>query len=200
MGTMSTFSFYANKLITTGEGGMVVTDDPALADWLRSARNLFLGTDRRFEHEDLGWNARLTNMQAALGLSQLKRMQSVIERKREIAARYSARLADVVELQLPPSEPWARSVYWMYGVVVREDVGMDARTLAAGLLEQGIETRPFFSGMHEQPVFKRRGMFAGESYPVAEGLSRRGLYLPSGLALTDRQMDEVASALKAMLG
>jgi perosamine synthetase len=198
-GSMSCFSFYANKLITTGEGGMVLTDDPELAEKLASLRNLCFQADRRFYHEALGFNFRLTNLQAALGLAQLERVDEIVARKRKIGAEYTRRLKGVQGLQLPVEEPWARNVYWMYGVVVSEGTGMDAPTLSKKLAAHGIQTRPFFLGMHEQPIFKHREWFCRESYPVAERLARQRLYLPSGMALTDEQLESVADALQAIL-
>ena len=123
----------------------------------------------------------------------------MVERKREVARRYNDRLREIVSLQLPAEERWARSVFWMYGVVVDEASGLDATALARRLDAEGVETRPFFLGMHEQPVFLRRGLFAGESYPVAERLARQGLYLPSGTALTDDQVETVSDALVRVL-
>ena len=198
-GALSCFSFYANKLITTGEGGMIVTDDPELADAARSLRNLCFQSQRRFYHEHLGFNFRLTNMQAALGCAQLARMDEIVARKRAIAGEYNRRLNNIAGLQLPAEEPWARSVYWMYGIVVSEDRSMDAVQLAELLKEREIETRPFFLGMHEQTVFHQRGLFINESYPVTERIARQGLYVPSGLGLTDRQLSEVCSALGEIL-
>jgi perosamine synthetase len=198
-GDASCFSFYANKLVTTGEGGMVVTDDAALAERVRSQRNLSFEPGRRFYHRSLGHNYRLTNLQAALGVAQLGRMEEIVARKRATAAAYTARLAGLEQLELPPEEPWARSVYWMYGVVLRDEAGPDAQELAASLMDGGVETRPFFLGMHEQPALLERGLFAGERYPVAERLARRGLYLPSGLALTEEQIERVCSALREAL-
>jgi perosamine synthetase len=198
-GTMSTFSFYANKLVTTGEGGMLVTDDPELAARARRLRNLGFLPQRRFYHTELGFNFRLTNMQAALGLAQLERMPQIVARKRWLGEEYTRRLGDLAGVQLAAQEPWGRSVYWMYGLVLDEAWGMDAVELARRLRERGVETRPFFLGMHEQPVLKERGLFAGESYPVAERLARQGLYLPSGLALTECQLAEVCEAVRACL-
>ena len=117
-GTLSCFSFYANKLITTGEGGMVLTDDPELAEKARSMRNLCFKADRRFHHEELGFNFRLTNLQAALGVAQVERIEEIIARKRWMGQEYNRRLAGIKDLQLPVEEPWARNVYWMYGVVL----------------------------------------------------------------------------------
>jgi perosamine synthetase len=194
-GTLSCFSFYANKLITTGEGGMVLTDDLALAARARSLRNLCFQPERRFYHQDLGFNFRLTNMQAALGLAQFERMDEIIARKRWMGKEYTRRLRELKVLQLPVEEPWARNVYWMYGMVVAEETGMDAAKLANRLRERGVETRPFFLGMHEQPVFHKRGLFVKERYAVTERLARQGLYLPSGLALTQDQLSEVCNTV-----
>jgi perosamine synthetase len=198
-GTLSCFSFYANKLITTGEGGMVLTDDEALAEKARSDRNLAFQSRRRFYHEDLGFNFRLTNLQAALGLAQLERIDQIVAQKRWMGSEYTQRLRDIRGLQLPTEEIWARNVYWMYGVVLSEDTHMDALQFASRLRELGVETRPFFLGMHEQPVFHKRGLFLNERYPTAERLARQGLYLPSGLALTPEQLSRVCEAVKEVL-
>jgi perosamine synthetase len=199
-GTTSCFSFYANKLVTTGEGGMLLTDDPQLAERSRRLRNLGFLSSPRFLHYEVGYNFRLTNLQAALGLAQLERLGQIVERKRWLGRAYTERLRDVAGLQLPVEEPWARSVYWMYGVVLdAEQTGLDARTFAERLAARGVETRPFFLGMHEQPVFHARGLFAGERYPVAERLARQGLYLPSGLGLQECELDAVCRALREAL-
>ncbi len=199
LGDISCFSFYANKIITTGEGGMALTRDPDLAERLRSERNLAFRKDRRFFHTKLGHNYRLTNVQAAIGLAQLERIEEHIAKKRWMARAYTERLQDIHQLQLPVEKSWAKNVYWMYGVVLAEDVPMDADDFALRLHAEGVDTRPFFLGMHEQPVFQERGLFIGERYPVAEFISRRGLYLPSGLTLTDGQVDQVAEAIRIVL-
>jgi perosamine synthetase len=199
LGTLSTFSFYANKLLTTGEGGMLLTDDDALADRARKLRNLAFEPERRFWHRELGFNFRLTNLQAALGVAQLERMDEIVARKRWLGQTYTARLADLPSLELQTQEPWAESVFWMYGVIVREETDMDAVAFAARLAERGVETRPFFLGMHEQPVLRDRGLFDAESYPVAERIARQGLYLPSGLALDECQVERVCKAVREVL-
>jgi perosamine synthetase len=199
-GEVSCFSFYANKLITTGEGGMVLTDDHALAERVRSLRNLCFEPRRRFHHERLGHNFRLTNLQAALGVAQIERIDEIVATKRWIGAQYTQRLSDLGGIQLPREEAWARSVYWMYGLVLDEETGMDAQECARRLRERGVETRPFFLGMHEQPAFHSRGMFLSERYPVAERLARQGLYLPSGVALTAQQLTRVCDAVHEVLG
>jgi perosamine synthetase len=198
-GAVSCFSFYANKLITTGEGGMVLTDDPTLAEQVRSMRNLCFQPDRRFYHEEMGHNFRLTNLQAALGLAQLERIDPIVARKRWIGQEYTRRLKDIKGVELPVERHWARGVYWMYGLVLSEELGVDAGQFAQRLRDHAVETRPFFLGMHEQPAFRKRGLFGGERYPVAERLARRGLYLPSGLGLTEDQLDLVCDAVRKVL-
>jgi perosamine synthetase len=195
-GTMSCFSFYANKLLTTGEGGMVVLDDDELAGRARRLRNLGFQPGRRFLHAELGFNYRLTNLQAALGLHQVARMPEIVARKRWLGHAYTARLSEVPGIELQVQQPWAQSVYWMYGLVLREETGLDAPMLAARLQARGIETRPFFLGMHEQPVLQARGLFGGETYPVAERIARQGLYLPSGMTLTEEQIDLICAAVR----
>jgi perosamine synthetase len=200
LGHLSCFSFYANKIVTTGEGGMVLTNYERLAERLRSLRNLGFRSDRRFYHTDLGHNFRLTNVQAAIGVAQLERVEQSLAHKRWVGQAYTERLKDLLELQLPVEREWATNVYWMYGVVLRESAGMDAAEFAKRLAERGVMTRPFFLGMHEQPVFRQMGLFQGESYPVAERLARQGLYLPSGMTLTQEQLDRVCEAVKDALG
>ena len=198
-GDISTFSFYANKLVTTGEGGMVLVPDPELAERARSLRNLSFRKERRFLHEEMGYNFRLTNIQAALGVSQLERIEMIIKKKRSIAHFYQKRLHNLKGLQLPAEKSWAKNVFWVYGLVLDDSVPFDAIEFAARLAQRGVETRPFFLGMHEQPVFTKIGLFDGETYPVAERLARRGLYIPSGLTLTEDQMDSVVSAITEAL-
>jgi perosamine synthetase len=179
---------------------MVITDDEALAEKARSVRNLAFQSRRRFYHEEMGFNYRLTNLQAALGLAQLERVGQIVAQKRWMGSEYTLRLKHVSGLQLPTEESWARNVYWMYGVVLSESTGMDALQFASRLRERGVETRPFFLGMHEQPVFHKRGLFLNEQYPTAERIARQGLYLPSGLALTPEQLSSVCEAVKEVLG
>ena len=199
IGHISVFSFYANKLITTGEGGMVLTNDPDYAEKARSLRNLCFRPEQRFLHTKLGHNFRITNLQAAIGLGQLERMDEIIAKKRWIGKAYTERLQSISALQLPVEETWARQVYWMYGIVLDQRTGFDAVRFAQKLKELGVDTRPFFLGMHEQPVFRDMGLFQNEKYPVSERIARQGLYLPSGLTLTETQIDEVCESVKAVL-
>ena len=198
-GDLSTFSFYPNKHITTGEGGMIVTDDDALAEICRGLRNLCFQPRKRFVHERLGWNLRMTNLQAALGLAQLERLDAFVTRKRRMGALYTELLRAVPGLQLPLARTEdADNIYWVYGLVLDDAVPFDAEEAMRRLGTAGIGTRPFFWPMHEQPVFQRCGLFAGERYPVAERLARRGFYVPSGLALTEDQMERVAVAVREL--
>ena len=141
----------------------------------------------------------MTNLQAAIGVAQLERVDEIVARKREVGHAYTEGLAGL-PLQLPVEREWADSVYWMYGVVLEDAAGMDATTFASLLAEKGVQTRPFFLGMHEQPALWDRGLFVGERYPIAERLARKGLYLPSGTALTDEQVEETIGAVSEVLG
>lgn len=198
-GDISVFSFYPNKHITTGEGGMVLTNDETLAARSRDARNLFFGP-KRYLHEELGYNFRMTNLQAAVGCAQMERLAETIERKRHIGNLYNQLLKDVEGIQLPLARTdYAENIYWVYGIILKDSVPMDAATMMRQLGEEGIGTRGFFWGMHEQPVFQKMGLFEGEPYPVAERLARRGLYIPSGLTLDDEQQVYVVEKVKKVL-
>ena len=191
LGDISCFSFYANKIVTTGEGGMILTNNETYANRGKSLRNLCFQKERRFYHESLGYNFRMTNIQAALGLAQVENIEAAVHHKRWMGQEYTRRLNQFRGLQLPVEEAWAKNVYWMYGIVLKENTGMTAVDFALRLAKGGIATRPFFLGMHEQPVFQARGLFVDEHYPIAESLAKQGLYLPSGLSLTEAQLEEV---------
>ena len=200
-GDISTFSFYPNKHITTGEGGMIVTNDDRLADDCRSLRNLCFQPQKRFVHERLGWNLRMTNMQAALGVAQLERLEEFVQIKRRIGATYQAALAGLPGLQLPlTSTSYADNIYWVFGLMLDDDVPFDAEEAMTRLAKEGIGTRPFFWAMHEQPVLRKMGLFAGEHYPVAEKMARRGFYIPSGLGLGNEQQAAVIASVRQLMG
>lgn len=199
IGDVGCFSFYANKIVTSGEGGMVVTGDYEIAAKAASYRNLCFQPEKRFYHTELGYNFRMTNLQAAVALAQLEQIENHIQIKRRNAAIYTERLADIDCLRLPVEKDWARNVYWMYGIELKDEAGMDNQELAQKLKEKGVATRPFFIGMHEQPVFHKMGLFKHERYPVAERLARKGLYLPSGLVLRQEQIEIVCQALHDIL-
>lgn len=195
-GDVSIFSFYPNKHITTGEGGMVVTDNDELAERCRLIRNLCFRKDVRYIHDEISDNYRFTNLQAAVGLAQLERLTEFVQRKREMGNYYTERLKDVSGLILPLEKTdYADNIYWVYGLVLSKEIPIDNRAIQKLLAEEGIGTRTFFWCMHEQPVYKNQGLFQNERYPNAEYLARKGFYIPSGLALTKEQMDKVVSGV-----
>jgi perosamine synthetase len=194
-GAMACFSFYANKVITTGEGGMVTTNDDKLAERLRLLRNLAF-TEPRFRHVEAGYNFRMTGYQAAMGLSQLRRIDEIIDAKRRLADRYARELAGVTGLQLPTELPWARNVYWMYAVVVGPEFGRTRDQLAADLRADGIDTRTFFCPMDLQPCLREIPEFNAEPCPVADRLWETGLYLPSSTRLTDDEIRHIGAGIK----
>jgi len=199
IGHIAAFSFYANKIITTGEGGMVVTDNEEIAQRARSYRNLCFKANQRFYHTEMGYNFRMTNMQAAIGLAQMERIEELVSFKRRMGDYYREKLSDIQGLRFQIEKPWAKAVYWMYSIELDESSGIQAREIIDKLSSHGIGARPFFLGLHEQPVFHDRGLYVGERFPVAERASRHGLYLPSGMTLTESQIDFVCDTLKALI-
>ena len=199
-GDISTFSFYPNKHITTGEGGMMVTDDQDLAEKCRSLRNLCFQAKKRFVHEELGWNFRMTNLQAALGLAQLETLDAHVAKKREMGRRYEELLGDLPDVQRPLVRTgYAENIYWVYALVLGDSHRFDAEEAMRRLADEKIGTRPFFWPMHEQPVFRKLGLFQGARCPVAERIARRGFYVPSGLGLTADEQATVAEKLRTIL-
>ena len=201
IGDLAAFSFYANKAITTGEGGMVVTNDQTLAEECRSLRNLSFPRSggRVYRHDRIGFNYRMSNLQGALGLAQLERIDTYVAARRAHAARYDERLGRLASVQRPVERDWARNSYWMYGIVLRDDARVGRDDLAARLSAEGIETRPFFQPMHVQPALLGYGADGSGRYPVADRLAARGLYLPSGSDLTDAQIDRVCARITVEL-
>lgn len=199
-GDISTFSFYPNKHITTGEGGMVVTDDEVLAERCRMLRNLCFKKDARYVHDEISDNYRFTNLQAAVGLAQLERLDEFVKRKREMGRYYTEALKDVGGIRLPiPETEYADNIYWVYGLLLDDDIQADNRMIQRLLAEEGVGSRTFFWCMHEQPVYQKQGMFLHESYPNAEYMARKGFYIPSGIALTLEQMECVVCKIKKIM-
>ncbi|HKZ39929.1 MAG TPA: DegT/DnrJ/EryC1/StrS family aminotransferase [Candidatus Hodarchaeales archaeon] len=199
-GDVSVFSFYANKHVTTGEGGMVLTNDESIAKKSQSLRNLCFQAEKRFFHEELGYNFRMTNLQAAVGVAQVERLEEFVKKKRKMGKLYTELLRNVPDIQLPlETSPEAENIYWVYGIVLGDSIKAEAIDIMKLLEKRGIGTRPFFWPIHEQPVFRKMGIFEGERYPVAERLARRGFYLPSGLALEKGQIQRAATSLKDIL-
>lgn len=199
-GDISVFSFYPNKHVTTGEGGMVLTDDAELAETCRLLRNLSHSARRRFVHDELGFNYRLTNLQAALGVAQLERLDASVGKKRRMGQVYNSNFVGLEELELPPAKmDYADNIYWVYGMVLSDHVPQDADQMMQKLGQLGVGTRPFFWGMHEQPVFQKMGLFRDEHYAVTERIARRGFYVPSGLGITEEQQLRVVEAVRRAL-
>ena len=196
LGDVAAFSFYANKVLTTGEGGMVTTNSEAMAGRAAYYRNLCFDKDpaKRFIHEEVGYNYRLTNVQAAIGLAQVEQAEILVAKRRGMAAKYLERLKDLQHLiQLPVERDWALNVYWMFGIVLRDGVKKSIPELSRGLKELGVDTRRFFFPGHKQPVMRE---FADSvQAPHSERLWERGLYLPSSSDLSDVEADRVVEAL-----
>ena len=198
-GDISVFSFYPNKHITTGEGGMVLTDDVELDKRSKSLRNLCFGNDR-FIHKELGYNYRMTNMQAALGVAQLERIDNIIKKKRYIGNMYNELLQDIEVINLPIAKTdYCENIYWVYAITLKDHYKKTAKEIMQKLAEHKIGTRPFFYPMHKQPVFNNMGLFLWDSLPNSEKLYKRGFYIPSGLALTKEQIKEVSKILHKVL-
>ena len=193
LGDIAAFSFYANKIITTGEGGMVVTNNEKWAERARKLRNHFFGQPR-FLHQEVGYNYRLTNMQAALGLAQLEKICELVEARRQNAYTYNQLLKSIPGITIPPEADWAKNVYWMYGILVQDEFGITMPQLREELLKKGI-------GMHKQAAYKNddpRFPNPEGSYPNSDELEKRGLYLPSSSHLTKEQIFQVVEAIKAL--
>ena len=200
-GDISCMSFYPNKHITTGEGGMVLVDDEKLRERCLSLRNLCHSPNRRFYHEELGHNFRMSNIQAAVGVAQLEKIEEHLELKRKMGQDYQEKLKDVESLQLPVSKTeYADNLYWVFGMVISEHTPLNAIEVMQMLADRKVGCRPFFYPMHLQPIFRKMGLFADERYPVAEQLGEKGLYIPSGLGVTEEQREYVTEQVKEVLG
>lgn len=190
LGDASIFSFYGNKIITTGEGGIIVTNNRDWADRAYFLENQGRYPENPYWHPELAYNYRMTNIQAAIGLAQLERIEEMLAIRRRNAAHYNRRLAEIPGLTLPPQKPWAENVFWMYSVIVEDEFGLSRDELRTRLRAQGIDSRPFFYPVHHLPMYN-----TGQSLPVAEELSQQGLNLPSGATLTAEQVDYICDTL-----
>lgn len=193
LGDAGCFSFYANKIITTGEGGMVTFHEKSYADRARNLKGLAFGDTNKFMHKDIGYNYRMTNLQAAVGHAQFQKIERIIAIKREIARYYSARLANVEGLQLPVEKPYARNVYWMYHLMLTGHNQGRRVEVMRRLAELGIETRETFIPCNLQDVFIQQGWVNPDSCPNANAVAYAGFYLPSGAGLTEEELDYVAT-------
>uniref|UniRef100_A0A7C1FGX7 DegT/DnrJ/EryC1/StrS family aminotransferase n=1 Tax=Caldilinea aerophila TaxID=133453 RepID=A0A7C1FGX7_9CHLR len=195
LGHAAGFSFYGNKIITTGEGGMVTTNDRELARLAWNLRDHAFSRERHFWHKYIGFNYRMTNLQAAVGLAQVEQLDAFVAARRRNAAEYTRRLQGIPGIRTPSEAPWAKNVYWMYGILVDEEAyGMSRDQLRRVLAEHGIETRTFFIPMHCQPVYWKQ--FRGERYPVAEDLCKRGFYLPSASSLRIEEIEYITHVIR----
>jgi len=197
-GHLSCFSFYGNKIITTGEGGMIITNDKKLADRARKMKNLSFLKEKRFWHEELGFNYRMTNIQAAIGLAQFEKIGRYIRLRRQNAALYHAGLKDIKGITLPVQRPGVKNVYWMYGILLGGAFGMRREPFMKALRKKGIETRTFFLPLHNQPVFRKMKCVSKGSFPVAQDIARRGLYLPSGSGLKKREIAYICDCIRSL--
>ena len=196
-GDISTFSFYANKLLTMGEGGAILTDDPHIADQCRSLRNLYFQDKQRFVHDELGWNYRLTNLQAAVGIAQLERVDEFIEIKHKMGRIYHERLGHIKSIRLPvATTEYADNIYWVFGIVLSDQIALNARQFIEKLAAENVGSRPFFFPIHQQPVFKKLGLFKSTTHNIADLLYENGFYIPSGLGLSENMIDKVCTAVE----
>ena len=200
------FSFYANKIITTGEGGMMITNNDQFEERARILKNHGFNPkpEDRFKHIEIGYNYRMTNIQAAIGLAQLEKIDELANKRIKNAELYNSLLKNIKEITLPPQELWAKNVYWMYGILIEDNFGLSRNEVMIKLREKGIETRPFFVPMHQQPVFKTKSHRyknlpdTNGSYPIADEISRKGLYLPSSSSLTKDQIGYITETLRSL--
>lgn len=198
-GTISTMSFYPNKHITTGEGGMVLTDDENLKKRCESFRNLCHFSGRRFYHEELGYNFRMSNIQAAVGVAQLEKIDCHLKLKRKLGESYQKELGEVGRVQLPVDKTdYAENLYWVFGMVIKDEVPVEAKEVIRILADRKVGCRPFFYPMHLQPVFHKMGLFMEERYPVAEWLGEKGFYIPSGLGITEKEREYVIKEVEGV--
>ncbi len=197
IGDVGCFSFYGNKIITTGEGGMLVTNNRKISDKAVYLRDLAFSQERHFWHKDLGFNYRMSNLQAAVGLAQLEKIDTLIKIKRQNARLYSTYLKDIRGIGLPREEDYAKNVYWMYAILVEDTFGVSRDKLRKILAQKGIETRVFFIPIHLQPIYAKicKGRF-----PTAEELCRKGLYLPSGFSLKKNEIELIAKTIRQAAG
>jgi perosamine synthetase len=195
LGDMGVFSFYGNKIITTGEGGMITVNDAALTEKIRILRDHGMSTTRRYWHPVLGFNYRMTNIQAAIGVAQVERIDSILQAKLEITRLYHGQLKGIPGLVLPPQASWAKNVYWLYSLVVEKEFGLSRDDLMKELSALQIDSRPFFPPIHQQPIYN-----TGQKLEVCEELSRQGLSLPSSAGLQAHEVARVCTAIRKFSG
>jgi perosamine synthetase len=195
LGHLGCFSFYGNKIISTGEGGMIVTDNPDWADRARMLRDHGMSRERKYWHPLVGFNYRLTNVQAAIGLGQMTKLEAILEKKQKIAAYYHEKFAGVEGIVRPPEAPWAKNIFWLYSILLKPEIHKTRDDLIHFLARAGVESRPLFYPIHTMPPYQGTGAF-----PVAERISAQGISLPSGAGLTWEQIDTVGALVQEFIG
>lgn len=195
IGDISTFSFYGNKIITTGEGGMLITNHKELAEKARFLKDHAMSVEKRYWHPEIGYNYRMTNLQAAIGVAQIERIDEFIQRKRQIAYIYSEYLNGIPGVNLHPEAEWATGTYWMYSILITELYGKNRDSLRKALANHGIDSRPFFYPLHQMPPY----FDSNDEYSISDYISAKGLNLPSFPALTDDQVIEISKVIKKYL-
>jgi len=194
------FSFYANKIVTTGEGGMLVTNNSKLAEKIYNLKGLAFGEKNKFMHKDIGFGYRMSNLQAGIGCAQIKKISAVIEKKRNIARFYNAHFSGIPELQLPVEKDYAKNVYWMYHLVLSRKAGISREKLMQQLKKDGIETRESFVPYNMQEIFIKKGWARKNDCPVANNVAANGFYIPSGYTLKQNELRYVASKIRKIFG
>ena len=197
MGDVGCFSFYGNKIITTGEGGIIVSNNKKLSEKMRFLKDHAMSKTIKYFHPSLGYNYRMTNIQAALGVAQMKKIDKFIKRKREIALIYSEHLKNVPGLELQPQAKWAHAVYWMYSILIKPECGVTRDELATLIKKRGIDSRPFFIPNNKMPYFSKN--VQKQKFPVAEMLSVQGMNLPSSVLLSNEDVIFIAKNIKDIL-
>ena len=195
-GHVACFSFFANKVITTGEGGMLVTGDKEIMEKARVLRDHGMSKSKRYWNEAAGFNYRMTNMQAAIGVAQMEKIESFLARRREITDRYNSNLSGIPGLTLPPEQEWAGNIFWLYTILLDEDMlGISVEDMIEKLRQKGIETRPVFHPLHLQPPYP------GVESPlkVSEEIAKRGMSLPTGNDIMVDDIDRVTEAIQKIL-
>ena len=199
-GDISIFSFYANKHITTGEGGAIFTNNKIIYEKCKNLRNLNFGNKNRFDHEELGWNYRFTNMQATLGLNQLKRINQIVKKKREIGNFFYKKLKNNENIIIQkPSISYCKNIYWVFGILIKNSNKKKTQKIQKKLQTMGIQTRDFFWPMNKQKIYKKMGLFRGQNFPIAEYLANNGFYIPSGLGLKKSEMIKICKCVNKIL-
>ena len=198
-GDIACFSFYGNKIVTTGEVGMVVTNNESIFKRAKVIKDLAHSEGKRFFHKHIGYNFRMTNLQAALGVGNLEHIDEYIEKKLWMANLYTELLKDVVWIEIPQIQQYAKSVFWMFAILIKSNAPFSRDEFMRVLKEKGVDTRSYFYSLHTQPVLRKRFTYDDSAFPVSDDLSARGLYLPSGLAITEAQVREVGEKIHQML-